>query len=1407
SMYKPKNPETDFSHLPFPQAKFYSNSWKARSEYWDLYGDLIEDDNFWYQRKNPCHPAFYLSAYNYDLVAKKDILVSNLALIVKKDVQDGVYVRVCDIRTGKIVEGAIVKAYSFAQREIASSKTDKEGSIFFENLKDVFFIQAEKDGSFAYLKVNEGSQMSTSHFAVDGEVSKEGIKGYIYGERGIWRPGDEIHLCFILQDTKNTLPKDIPLEFTLSDVLSTEIDRQILNSSVGRIYRIDTKTAKDAKTGTYIARVKIGGNTWQKEINVESIIPNRLFVKLEPNNYLHNGENNITLSSQWLHGAKASGLKAEVDLKYVLDNSPFKDWSGYSFISEHDRFSTISERLWDGTLNEEGIANIKVAMNVEKAPGKLKAVFGTRVYESSGAFSTENKVLDFSPYSAYVGILLPKGDDSYRNDLIYTNKDNSVSFVIVDKDGKLIKQNRKIILELYRLDWKWWWEEDAYTGSIYSSSSSITNKLSTEIETIDGRGKWTFNIKDEDWGRYLLVAQDNEGGHVSSSIFYVDTPYWSSRSSNGTSDAESILILQAGKEKYKSGETVEVSFPSATDSFAYITLEKGGKIIERQVIKGTGKTCKYTFNANANMAPNVYVHVSLLQPYKNTKNSLPIRLYGIIPIKIENEESHLEPILLVKDSFEANKKASFKVKEKNGRKMAFTIAVVDEGLLGLTNFKMANPWNHFYRKEASSLASYDMFNSISGAFNGRIESMLAIGGSDESLETSNGSKKAERFKSVALLLGPYIIEAKEEKTIEFEMPQYIGAVRLMLVATEGVSYGVKEETVRVSSPLIVIPTFPRTFGIGEDMEVPITVFNGTNKDANIKVSLKGEGAITMAEEKTITVEALQNETVSFNVKAERKGKSIFTIEGKGNGNLKAASFIEIDSISRGTPYISVRNELLQGKEEKTLEIELPGEVGTRELSLEISRFPSLGLENRLSYLLEYPSGCLEQITSKAFSHLYLTRFLELSNEEAEKRKENIYSVLQRLPSYQISNGGFSYWPSGNTVASWASIYAFHFMVEAKKMGFNVEDSLYKRCLEYQVDSAKTWKVGYRNNPEEQAYRLYVLALSGRSDLQSMNKFKTVDDLSSLAKSLLANAYILIGKKDVGKSLASTIELHFEHNRRGLQNYGSSLRDVAMQLQTYTLLEDRNEKVNNCILALANASNSDEYLSTNEIAQILISLSPYYNYKKAASLNIEVNSKNEKQDVTLNMNSKVLKLKTTSETKQIIKVKNKNVEPIYVSLLAKSTLPQGNERKEEKGGLSLDVRYTKSDRNVNIDDSSNLPIKAVNFDNIKKGDRFFIFITAKNKSNVKLDNLVLSLPIPTGWEISNARIADITSVKKYNYDYQDIQDTHVYTYFSLSSGEEKNFIFEATSVYEGKYYLPSIVLESMYDPSYRAVFKN
>lgn len=228
---------------------------------------------------------------------------------------------------------------------------------------------------------------------------------------------------------EKNLPKDYPVKFYLEDPLGKKTDTKVFTSSVDGFYRIDTKTNVQDKTGTWYAIVTAGGKSWSKSIKVESIVPNRLFVNLDPKaKYFSEGYNPAVLGGEWLHGAKASGLKAEISARYVLNRTPFENYKNYNFINPELSVQQDSNKIWEGTLNDSGKADINLYLSSEaKAPGKLKAIFETRIYEPSGAFSTENKVFDYSPYSRYVGMQIPKSDDEYR-DMLYTNKDQNPIF-------------------------------------------------------------------------------------------------------------------------------------------------------------------------------------------------------------------------------------------------------------------------------------------------------------------------------------------------------------------------------------------------------------------------------------------------------------------------------------------------------------------------------------------------------------------------------------------------------------------------------------------------------------------------------------------------------------------------------------------------------------------------------------------------------------------------------------------------------------------------------------------------------------------------------------------------------------------------------------------------------------------
>ena len=158
------------------------------------------------------------------------------------------------------------------------------------------------------------------------------------------------------------------------------------------------------------------------------------------------------------------------------------------------------------------------------------------------------------------------------------------------------------------------------------------------------------------------------------------------------------------------------------------------------------------------MSPNVYAHVTLLQPHAQTANDLPIRLYGIAPIRVVNPQTRLQPVLEVPEVLPPETTSEVAVREATGRPMTYTLAVVDEGLLGLTRFETPNPWNHFYAREALAVRTWDLYDDVLGAYGAAMERMLAVGG-DEAGVSAKG-RRANRFPPMVRFLGPFRLGAK-----------------------------------------------------------------------------------------------------------------------------------------------------------------------------------------------------------------------------------------------------------------------------------------------------------------------------------------------------------------------------------------------------------------------------------------------------------------------------------------------------------------------------------------------------------------------------------------------------------------------------------------------------------------------
>ncbi len=873
-----------------------------------------------------------------------------------------------------------------------------------------FMVVAKNGKEKGYLKLDDGSALSLSQFDVRGNTIQKGVKGFIYGERGVWRPGDTLFINFILEDKNGILPAKHPVKFELSNPQGKITHRLVQNEGLNGFYSFVVNTEQTDPTGSWMARVRVGGATFRKYLRIEAIKPNRLKIKLDFGQErlsVERPDAKGDMSVTWLHGAVAKNLKAKVGVTLTQTRTAFQDYSDYHFTDPAKQFSAEEQVIFDDVMDETGHASISSNIQVhDAAPGMLSANFVTRVFEKGGDFSIDRFSIPYSPYKRYVGIKTPEGG---RRGTLVTDTNQVVEVVCVNSDGEPVSASN-LEVKVYKLNWRWWWDASDeylanYVGSSYRNWVSET-KVSTGS---DGKGKFTFRVNYPDWGRYMVRVTDRQSGHSSGKIVYMDWPGWVSRGNRSNPGGATMLTFSSDKENYQVGDKAAITIPASGQGRALITVESGSKVLQADWVEVVGKELLYNIPITAEMSPNCFVHVTMLQPHQHD-NSLPIRMYGVTPLMVEDPETHLAPVISMPNELAPESKFKIEISEKEGKPMTYTIAVVDEGILDLTRFKTPNAHPVFYAKEALGVKTWDVYDQVIGAYSGSLESLLSIGG-DEGMN-GKGKDKVNRFKPMVKYLGPFELDANDEQEHEITMPNYIGSVRTMVVAGQNGAYGFAEKATPVKTPLMVLATLPRVLGPSEKVKLPVTVFmmEESVKEVTITVQANDLFATNYTKTQTIHFDKPGDEVINFDMEVAAKiGKGEVKVTVV-SGTEKATYDIELEVRNPNPEVTKFEDAVIEKGQSITMNYDLFGVDGTNEATIEFSNVPPIDFKRRLKYLIGYPHGCIEQTTSKAFPQLYLSSVMEVDEKVEARTSDNVKSALRKLSSFQYSDGGFSYWP-------------------------------------------------------------------------------------------------------------------------------------------------------------------------------------------------------------------------------------------------------------------------------------------------------------------------------------------------------------------------------------------------------------
>lgn len=1323
----------------------------------------------------------------------KHLIFSNLALSAEA-INDEIFVNVRDFTNLNAQSGVKIEAINKKNQVIAHAISDNSGEAKLSISADkAFFLVASKDTQASILKLS--NPLSTDGFDTDGLMSAGKIKAFIYSDRGVYRPGDSIHFNVVAKNDKGALTH--PINLSVKDSKDKLIEKATLNAISDGVFYKQISLSKDAPTGVYEATLDIGGEKFYQKILVQTTAPNRIEVSLESDEFINLKKSktlNYSIKAKYLFGAPASGLKTETNLrisKKSFKNSKFKD---YIFENPTLYISSKYDEN-EGRLDDDGVLNNSFTLSddILNAEGtNFNAFLSTEVFEQGGR-STKNVLgVELRKYDYFVGI------KRLENDYISANGKVSFDFIVSDLKEKLVK-GKKLEYKIYQNTYSWWWDYDNYSEFLRSIKKDKNSQVIAqgELTSDDKPVRFEFDTR-QNYGDMFVEIIDKQSGVSTGQTFYV-----SSWGAPNLADIQSSLKIKSDKESYKVGEKAKVEFESVKGGKALITLSNNEGILKRFIIDTKDKSTEFEVSIEKNFAPNIYASVSFVQDYAQWQNDRALRLFGVVPLKVIDEQSKIAIDLKAPERILPQSEFEVSLQSANKKPYTYTLAVVDEGLLSLTNFETPDIWGYFYAKTGFKLKVFDTYDKIIAKTFGEVAKVLTTGG-DAMLKKSSRAKRnkedeqADRFKPVVLYQAPVKTDKNGFAKVKLKMPSYMGSVRVMAVASNGEAYGSAEKNVVVSAPVVMLETLPRSLRIGDEFKLLVQVFKVDKDIKNATLSLKNKKGLLSVDKSEIKVDFSKGTTqnVYFDVKVNDAILGVEELEFE----LKAGKYAfksqsEIDIKAKNAYTYESQSVLVKAGESKEFSVAKGYVKGSTTAVLKLSPTPILNLDKRLQFLLRYPYGCIEQTTSAVLPQLYLDKF----SYKADKQKiiNNINAAIARFEHFQTANGGFAYWQGGRESDAWGSNYAGMFLIMAKEAGYFVPQNLYNRWLEYEKNFVKR----SINEHELLIYRvnsLFLLALAKEPNVSMMNVlYEKRAKLDTASLWQLAAAYKLSGIDDIAMKIASSVSTEPNLKKDDYAyNYGSVTRDKAIIANAYKIIYGKNHS--ELLKELGDTLQSNEYLSTQSAGYAL--------YALALGLNLDEKKQGEPMNATLNINGKSHKISEKSLQSFEFGEGKANLtsqKDIFVSFGVEGIKLDLAEPFSNK----LKITRKFYDKNGNEIDEGE----------IQSSKTFYMGLTIEPTGDFgRINNIALTQVLPSGWEVANTLLDNDDADKAFErknhpLNFIDIRDDKIMWFFDLyrySAGDEsrvdKSFYIKLNAVTPGKYTLPGAFAEAMYDDSFQAL---
>lgn len=1335
------------------------------------------------------------------------VVVTDLG-IASRVFPGGMLAWVNSLRTAEPAAGAAVTVFSRNNQVLARGTTDERGLVQLDlptsEEMEPFLITAELEGDLSYVdlsrtRVEQGEGLYGVPYLEEGQ-----LEAAVFSERGVYRPGETVFMQALVRDRQMRAPEPFPAllrvrrpDGRIFQDIPVELD------AYGSA-KAEVRLPEYLPTGRYELELAMLGTFtvlgWTS-VALEDFVPPQIRVAVEPP--LERGAAGDVFAfgvrSSHLFGRAASGLKVSGAATFKAIPFAPSNWPGWRFGDADKAFESVYLNLGTKTLDADGFAEFEAESRAAwRPPAALQMVQQATVTEASGRAVTAYGTSLLDAYPFYVG-LKPAWEGAVR-----AGETQRVAVVEVAPDGAPVAEGKALVMTLSRVTWNSVLRRNSRGRYEWKSERQV---VAIREDTLAAGGEardWAFAV--DGAGDYMLVAVDPDSGVSTRIEFFAGSSdqEWSAWSREKPGRVE----LTWDRERYVPGQVARLQVRAPFAGLALFTVETD-RVREARVLTLEKNTAEIEVVVNSAWAPNAYCTLTLIRPAQAEAVWSAHRAIGAIalPVACPRQALQVELEAPAVARPQARLSGVVTVRDIDGRPVqgAVTVMAVDEAICMLTGFETPDPARTFLAPRTLGVDAYDLYAELMPVTEEQVEGAAGPGGDGEDgLRKRLNPIKANRFKPVALWQEALALDTNGQAAVQMDLPEFSGELRLMAVAYNATQTGSTSMPVKVKRELIVQPALPRFLAIGDACEASATLFNESAAPMAVKVRVTCGGPLRAdIAEQTIEIAAGASARVALPLTAgPGPGKAVCTIEAEAG----AESFrdtIELAVRPAAGSRVNVLSRVLAAGESAT--IELPADWIPESIysSGALSGMPSLQLGRALDYVVHYPYGCLEQTVSGAFPLLYAREWagqLLPASRAIGDVETWVPAAIARVLSMQQENGGFALWPFERGTDAVASLYAVHFLVEAKAAGYAVPADLLEQALAWvrgRLDRAIP--VGASENElildmQERAYQCHVLALAGRPDAGWNARLREQSArLNFAARSHAAAALLLAGEPRQALPLMESMALPVSRARVPGRLLDSGVRDAALLLSAWLAVDPQNAAVAQLAQYLRECQQDGHWGNTQDNAMALLAFGKLARQLPEKELPFGGSLTLPDGEVRAFSGTNEASWALAPGQNGTVTVKNDGPGKVY--LWARHEGVSSTPETERSDAIVIRREFL---------DAAGAPLDPAE---IAQGEMIVVKLVVNTHGRM-LDQLVIEDLLPAGWEIENPNLVvsrQFAWLKQKNElaRHREARDDRMLFFTGAIQGEEF-FHYAVRATTPGTYVLPPVVVAGMYEPEIRGV---